>query len=223
MQKIVIPKNGKYRVLCLGAHADDIEIGCGGTMLNLLDQLGKKAEAHWIVFSGSAVRRKEATASANAFLRSGGRKTISVKQFQDGYFPTQFREIKDAFEALKKEFEPDIIFTHYREDRHQDHRVISDLTWNTFRNHLILEYEIPKYDGDFGSPNLFVELPRRTKEKKVRTLLTHFASQRNKHWFTDELLSGAMRVRGMESGSASGYAEGFYSRKLLLGFSPGLR
>jgi LmbE family N-acetylglucosaminyl deacetylase len=203
------------RLLCLGAHSDDIEIGCGGTILELIAKYPQVA-VHWIVFASSGRRTEEAHASANQFLTSVEDKKIIIKDFRDGYFPYTGRQIKDYFEQLKQEVSPDIVFTHYRHDLHQDHRLICELTWNTFRNHLILEYELPKYDGDSGAPNLFVHLDVTTCQRKVKYLMDHFASQRDKDWFTEDAFLSLMRLRGVESKSAYRYAEAFYCRKILL-------
>lgn len=205
------------RVLLLGAHSDDIEIGCGGTVLRFLAETCG-ADVAWAVFSGGTERQQEARASASAFLIGAQLKLIHCFDFKDGFFPKQWAEIKEEVEGLRREFEPDVIFTHCREDRHQDHRVLSDLAWNTFRNHTIFEYEIPKYDGDLGSPNVFVPLDEDVCHKKVQLLLTHFGSQRNKGWFSADLFLGLMRMRGMECASPSGFAEGFYCRKLVTSF-----
>jgi LmbE family N-acetylglucosaminyl deacetylase len=202
------------RVLCLGAHSDDIEIGCGGTLLKLLRDRSD-LQVQWVVFSGRGSRAREARASAKAFLAGGAKSKVVIRQFRDSFFPTQLKEIKGYFETIKSSFEPDLVFTHYRDDRHQDHRVVSDLTWNTFRNHVILEYEIPKYDGDFGIPNFFVRLEENDCRKKVDYLCRHFQTQANKHWFAEETFRGLMRLRGMECASA--YAEAFYCRKLVAG------
>ena len=202
------------RVLCLGAHCDDIEIGCGGTLLRILKEF-KNSEVHWVVFSSDSRRKQEARSSAKIFLRHAGKSIIRIEKFRNGYFPFIGGEIKDLFEALKQRFSPDVIFTHYRMDLHQDHRTISDLTWNTFRHHLILEYEVPKYDGDFGTPNFFVPLGSSTCRHKVKTILKTFRTQGDKHWFTEELLLSLLRIRGMECGSPTDYAEGFYCRKIL--------
>ena len=202
------------KILCLGAHADDIEIGCGGAILEMV-AANPGLHVTWVVFSAEGVRQVEARASAEAFLKKAGKSQVVVKEFRGSFFPFQGEEIKGFFETLKP-FEPDIVFTHYREDRHQDHRVLSDLTWNTFRSHVILEYEIPKYDGDYGSPNFFVPVSRAQLARKSKLLLTHFKSQSNKHWFTDELFMATPRIRGMECDSPTRYAEAFYSRKMLL-------
>jgi len=202
------------RVLCLGAHSDDIEIGCGGTLLKLLRDR-RDLQVQWVVFSGRGSRAREARASAKAFLAGAEKSNVVVRQFRDSFFPTQLKEIKGYFETIKSSFEPDLVFTHYRDDRHQDHRVVSDLTWNTFRNHVILEYEIPKYDGDLGIPNFFVRLEENDCRKKVDYLCRHFQTQANKHWFAEETFRGLMRLRGMECASA--YAEAFYCRKFVAG------
>lgn len=198
------------RVLCLGAHADDIEIGCGGTVLELV---AARARVHFAVFSGGRRRVQEAAGSAARFLGKNARDRLSMWSFRDGHFPAQYTQIKEAMESLVR-LAPDLVFTHYRDDRHQDHRVVSDLAWNTFRDQLILEYEVPKWDGDLGTPNSFVAVPRSTARRKVRHLLAAFPSQRRKDWFDEEVFLGLMRLRGMECRSPSGLAEAFYARKL---------
>jgi LmbE family N-acetylglucosaminyl deacetylase len=206
---------GRLDVLAIGAHADDIEIGCGGTLLRL-------AESHpdtrvtWIVLSADGERATEAQASAEAFLAGFASSRIVVKSFRDGYFPYEGVEIKDEFERLKAEVSPDVVFTHQRADLHQDHRLLCELTWNTFRNHLLLEYEVPKYDGDVGSPNVFVPLSEEIAARKIDTLMEHFRSQRSKRWFTRDLFEATLRLRGMESNAPTGRAEAFYARKLVL-------
>jgi len=207
--------NGALTVLCLGAHSDDIEIGCGGTLRRLLCQRDD-VNVHWVVFSSGAERDREARESAKLFLRGARSSDIIVENFRNGYFPFVGDDIKDFFGRRLKPIAPDVVFTHYRTDRHQDHRTISDLTWNTFRNHLILEYEIPKYDGDLGTPNFFVPLDDALCEEKVRNLMTMFGTQRDKHWFDEETFRGLMRLRGMESCSPQRYAEAFYIRKMVL-------
>lgn len=203
------------KVLCLGAHSDDIEIGCGGTVLKLVRE-HKTIEFDWVVLSAIGKRKKEATDSAGAFLTGAARRTVVVKAFRDGYFPYDGGEIKDYFEALKCEVEPDLIFTHHRFDLHQDHRLISELTWNTFRDHVILEYEIPKYDGDLVTPNVFVDLDEAVARQKIRNILKYFTSQSQNRWFTEDAFRAILRLRGIESNSPTGYAEGFHGRKLCL-------
>ena len=201
-------------LLFLGAHSDDIEIGCGGTILRLLAE-HPGSEVTWVVFSASPERSREARASAAAFL-GPARARVLVKEFRESYFPDCAAAIKDAFEELKPTVSPDVIFTHRRVDRHQDHRVISELTWNTFRNHLVLEYEIPKYEGDLGCPNLFVPLPRALADRKSELLLTHFASQANRAWFRADVFQGLMSIRGVECNAPEGRAEAFHAYKLVL-------
>ncbi|MBN3909460.1 MAG: PIG-L family deacetylase [Nostoc sp. NMS1] len=208
------PEKSEYKILCLGSHCDDIEIGCGGTILKLIENY-QQVIIYWVVFSSNELRAKEATASASTFLTEIPLKKIIIKNFRDGFLPFQGIEVKECFEQLKQEFSPDIIFTHYREDRHQDHRLISELTWNTFRNHLILEYEIPKYDGDFGIPNFFVHLNEAICRRKIKYILDAFPTQKNKQWFTEETFRSILRIRGMESNSPSNYAEAFYCRKIF--------
>jgi LmbE family N-acetylglucosaminyl deacetylase len=207
--------NAPLQILCLGAHSDDIEIGCGGTLLELIDRY-PDVRIHWVVFGASGDRIEEASNSAESFLAKVVEKKVIVGGFRDGFFPYVAAEIKEYFENIKFGFVPDLILTHYREDRHQDHRLISDLTWNTFRNHTIWEYEIPKYDGDLGVPNLFVHLSEEICQQKVAHLFAHFATQSNKAWFTEDTFLAMLRIRGMESNSPSKYAEAFYSRKTIV-------
>jgi LmbE family N-acetylglucosaminyl deacetylase len=169
----------------------------------------------WVVLCATGPRANEARSSASAFLRDAGAKQVVVHGFRDAFLAYEGAAVKDAFEALKADFVPDVVFTHFRGDRHQDHRLVSDLTWNTWRNHLILEYEIPKYDGDFGSPNAFTELPRATLERKIDLLFEHFPSQAGRQWFTRDLLQAVARVRGMECAAAEQVAEAFYARKVV--------
>jgi len=201
-------------VLCLGAHSDDIEIGCGGTLLQLKSLYGE-LRFHWIVFSATGPRGPEA-AKASELITVGCDKKIVLKEYRDGFLPYNGAAVKDEFEAIKAEADPDVIFTHWQGDAHQDHRLISELTRNTFRNHLILEYEIPKYDGDLGRPNVFVPLEKVICQQKVDHLFAAFESQRLKPWFDRETFLGLMRIRGMESNSTSGYAEAFYCRKMVV-------
>lgn len=203
------------RILCLGAHSDDIEIGCGGTILRLIEEYPQICIT-WMVFGASGVRATEAQESADRFLKHVAEKKVIVNSFRDGYFPYNGAEIKDYFEALKKQYSPDLIFTHYRHDLHQDHRLICELTWNTFRDHLILEYEIPKYDGDMGTPNFFVNLRQEICKRKIDIILASFKSQASKHWFTSEAFLSLLRLRGIESRSPTEYAEGFYGRKIIV-------
>ena len=200
------------RILALGAHSDDIEIGCGGTLLRLIAE-GRSLEVLWVVFSAPSERAAEARSSAQAFLEGVATAKVVVRDYRDGFLPYSGSAVKDEFEALKREFSPDLVFTHYREDRHQDHRLVSDLTWNTWRDHFILEYEIPKYDGDFGSPNFFSCLPPALVERKVGLLLKHFPSQAGKPWFSADLFRAVTRIRGMEAAAPEGMAEAFYCRK----------
>jgi LmbE family N-acetylglucosaminyl deacetylase len=201
-------------VLCLGAHSDDIEIGCGGTLL-FLKKLFPRLKFHWVVLSAAGVRGEEATKAAELFT-AGCEKQVALKEFRDGFLPYDASQVKSFFEEMKAHITPDLIFTQWGGDAHQDHRLLSELTWNTFRNHTILEYEIPKYDGDMGRPNLFVPLEAPLCEQKIGNLLLAFASQRSKKWFEPETFRGLMRLRGMECNAPSGYAEAFYARKMLL-------
>jgi LmbE family N-acetylglucosaminyl deacetylase len=204
----------KPKILCLGAHADDVEIGCGGTILRLISEV-PEVQFYWVVFSGGSKRAKEAHQSANFFLRGAGSKVITVQDYRESYFPFFGADIKDFFEKLRKDISPDLVFTHYKNDAHQDHRLLSELTWNTFRNHFILEYEIPKYDGDLGNPNLYVYLDESVVQKKVKFICDVFQSQNEKQWFNEETFRSILRIRGVESNSPSKYAEAFYCRKIF--------
>jgi LmbE family N-acetylglucosaminyl deacetylase len=201
-------------LLFLGAHCDDIEIGCGGSILRLLAE-APDAHVTWVVFSSNPVRAQEAKISAAAFLRQAGSSDVKIETFRNGYFPYEGAAIKDFFEGLKGT-EPDIIFTHHGADKHQDHRLLSELTWNTFRDHLILEYEIPKYDADLGSPNFLIPLEQSLCQEKVDNICNSFASQMKRQWFTPETFWAMLRLRGVEANAKSGYAEGFYVRKAVL-------
>ena len=202
-------------VLCLGAHSDDIEIGCGGTILRLVEQ-HPGTVFHWVVFNAIGVREAEARRAAILFGGATAAEGAVLKTFPDGFMPFVGAEVKAVFEELKQKVSPDLIFCSSRKDAHQDHRLISELTWNTFRNHLILEYEIPKYDGDLGQPNVFVPLEAQLHQKKIQYIMDAFQSQRTKRWFEESTFLSLMRLRGMECNAASGYAEAFYCRKLVL-------
>lgn len=205
---------GLRRVLVIGCHPDDIEIGCGGTLLALTSTLSG-LDVTWIVLSAHGERADEARASARDFLSAAGSADVRTFDFRDGFLPYEGGRVKDVFETLKA-VQPDLVLTHTRSDLHQDHRLASELTWNTFRDHLVLEYEIPKYDGDFATPNVFVPLEGSLVDRKLELLRRHHVSQSAKHWFDDELFRGLMRLRGMES--AARYAEAFTCRKLALEF-----
>jgi LmbE family N-acetylglucosaminyl deacetylase len=202
-------------IVCLGAHCDDIEIGCGATIMRLIEQF-PKAHIRWVVFSSNAERAAEARHSASLFLAKTSSSKVDVMTFRDGFFPWQGADIKERFEAMKGEISPDLIFTHYGRDCHQDHRIISELAWNTWRNHMILEYEIPKYDGDLGSPNFFVRTSEDHFRQKLSFLMQSFPSQAGKAWFCEETFAGLARIRGMESNSTTGLAEAFYLRKICV-------
>lgn len=202
-------------VLCVGCHSDDIEIGCGGTVLRLSEQ-NPGTTFHWVVFSATGPREQEALHAAKLFTASANMKGPMLRNFRDGFMPFVGAEIKEVFEELKGISTPDVIFTHNRNDAHQDHRLISELTRNTFRNHLILEYEIPKYDGDLGQPNCYVPLSTELRNKKVQYLMDVFQTQQQKHWFEENTFLALMRLRGMECNAPSGYAEAFFVRKMVL-------
>jgi LmbE family N-acetylglucosaminyl deacetylase len=203
------------RVLALGCHSDDIEIGCGATLL-ALTRSRPDVEVTWVVLGADGDRADEARASAGRFLTTAGRAEVVVHGFRDGFFPYVGADVKDVFESLKATTDPQLVFTHTRFDLHQDHRLVCELTWNTFRDNLVLEYEVPKYDGDLGTPNLFVPVSRELAEEKARLVFEAFPTQSDKHWFEPEVFLGLMRLRGMESRSPSGYAEAFIGRKLSL-------
>ena len=215
-------KETPQRVLCLGAHCDDIEIGCGGTLLRWLEER-PDLDVRWAVFSSDARRAAETRASARRFLGREPEKCVTLCEFRDGFLPDHWAEVKQEFERLKAEFAPDVVFTHYRSDLHQDHRLVSELTWNTFRGPLILEYEIPKWDGDLGAPNAFVPLAERHVQDKIDILLAEYGTQAGRAWFEPETFRSLLRLRGMEVAAPERYAEAFYARKLVLGLRSGDR
>jgi LmbE family N-acetylglucosaminyl deacetylase len=207
--------DGELDVLCLGAHCDDIEIGCGATLLELT-RARPDARIHWVVFSGDAQRADETRSAARQIGEHGI--DVEVCDFRNGYFPYVGSQIKDYFEALKTRVHPTLIFSHWLSDRHQDHRTIAELTWNTFRDHPIMEYEIAKFEGDLGHPNAFVPVSSETARRKISILRDAFVSQRDKHWFSDDMFWAMLRLRGIECNAPSGYAEAFHSRKVALAF-----
>jgi LmbE family N-acetylglucosaminyl deacetylase len=216
MQVLSLSAGGQVgTILAVGCHADDIEIGCGGTLLRLAE-MHPEAHVQWVVLSGDGDRSGEARRSAEDFLSGFASSEIVVKSFRDGFFPYGGGDVKEFFEVLKHEISPDLILTHQRADLHQDHRLVCELTWNTFRDHLIFEYEIPKYDGDFGTPNVFVHLSEQIAARKVELILDHFATQLDKRWFTEDLFQSVLRLRGMESNAPTHRAEAFYCRKLVI-------
>lgn len=217
MRALQIARPGeRLSVLCLGAHSDDIEIGAGATILGWV-AAGVELDIHWCVLSAAGARAAEAEASAKAFTAGAGRARIELHGFRDGFFPYDGGELKSWMEGLKARARPDLILTHRVDDAHQDHREVCRLTWNSFRDHLILEYEIPKWDGDMGQPNLHVPADREILERKIELLLAHFGTQRSKDWFEPETFRALARLRGMECRAVSGYAEGFCLRKASLG------
>ncbi|CCE05612.1 conserved hypothetical protein [Bradyrhizobium sp. STM 3843] len=205
----------RLSVLCIGAHSDDIEIGAGATVLGWIER-GVRLDVHWAVLSASRLRASEALASAKAFLAGAAQSVIEVAEFKDGFFPYQGAEIKTWFEGLKRRVSPDVILCHSRNDAHQDHREVSMLTWNTFRDHVILEYEIPKWDGDLGQPNIFIPASGALIERKAKLLCEHFGTQGSKDWFDAQTFLGLARLRGAECRAPDGFAEAFYMRKLVL-------
>jgi LmbE family N-acetylglucosaminyl deacetylase len=210
------PSSGPLRLLVVGAHADDIEIGCGGTILRLIEER-PDLSVTWVVLAAHGVRADEARDSAAAMLEPVGRSSVRIHGFRDGFLPFEGAAVKEVFEELKGPAGPDLILTHRREDAHQDHRLVSELTWQTFRDHLILEYEIPKYDGDFGTPNVFVCLDEAVARRKVETITQSFPTQQGRQWFSPDLFLAVLRLRGMEANAPSKYAEAFYGRKLTIG------
>ena len=215
MQTVSLSARPLRRVLAIGCHADDIEVGCGGTLLTLTRAV-PELEVDWVVLAASGERELEARASAKAFLEAAGIRRVEVHEFRDGFLPYSGGEVKELFEDLKSRVDPELVLTHTRHDLHQDHRLACELTWNTFRNHLILEYEIPKVDGDLGRPNLFVPLSRAVADEKVALIERHFRSQADKHWFDSETFMGLMRLRGMEAVAPERLAEAFICRKVVL-------
>lgn len=215
MLNLIIDSNKPLKLLVVGAHADDIEIGCGATILRIVRE-NPGLEVDWVVASAREARQGEAQSSAGAFLGCNRRARVHVWDFQDGFLPYSGSAVKEAFESLKSLCRPDLVLTHYRDDRHQDHRLISDLTWNTFRDAMVLEYEIPKWDGDVGNPNVYVKVDAGTAQRKVALLNEHFPSQHSRDWWDDETFLSMMRIRGIECRAESRFAEAFYARKLTL-------
>ena len=216
MLPLILPRPPRgLELLCLGAHSDDLEIGCGGTVLRLLRE-GAVARVTWVVLSGNADRAREARRGARRVLGRHPGARVVQQEFRDGFFPYTAVAIKEYFEGLKREVRPDLVLTHYREDRHQDHRLVSDLTYNTVRDHLVLEYEVMKTDGDLGRPSVYVPLDEPTVRRKVRLLADCFGTQRDKRWFCEDVFRSLLRLRGVEAGAPSGYAEAFYARKVVL-------
>lgn len=215
MLPLLLDRSRPLKLLCLGAHCDDIEIGCGGTVLKLLAE-HPGAQVRWVVFTGSAQRHDEAGIAAERFLAGAAERRVELLSYRESFLPQAWGSIKEEFERIKLEFAPGLVLTHARQDWHQDHRIVSELTWNTFRDHLIWEYEIPKYEGDLGNPNLFVPLDRPQAEAKVAHLNACFASQHRRAWFDETTFFGLMRLRGVGCNAPSGYAEAFTARKLVL-------
>jgi LmbE family N-acetylglucosaminyl deacetylase len=203
------------KLLCLGAHSDDIEIGCGGTVLSWLES-ARPIDVTWVVFTAEGIRASETRRSAAALLRRAARTDVVLGRFRDGFLPSQYEEVKAFMESVKANCTPDIVLTHRLEDRHQDHRLVSELTWNTWRNQLVLEYEIMKYEGDLGQPNVFVPLRAAIARRKGEHLMRHFGTQRSKDWFNTENFLGLARIRGLECRAAEGYAEAFHVRKAVV-------
>ena len=212
--QLAVPRDG-LSILCMGAHADDIEIGAGATLLSMIER-GIRLRVHWCVLSGAGDREKEARASAADFLSDAASTQVEVMPFRDGFFPEQGDAIKSWFEELKQRSHPDLILTHRRNDAHQDHQQVCRLTWNTFRNHCILEYEVPKWDGDIGQPNFYIPVSLNSLQRKIDLLIAHFGSQRSKQWFDAETFLGLARLRGIECCAPERFAEAFFAHKLTL-------
>jgi LmbE family N-acetylglucosaminyl deacetylase len=212
---LALPTGEAPEILCLGAHCDDIEIGCGGTVLRLAERY-PEAHFRWVVLSSTPERAAEAERAAAHFLARAGKYDVRIERFRESYFPWVGAELKDHFEALRTVVDPDLILTHHRHDRHQDHRLVAELTWNTWRDHLILEYEIPKYEGDLGAPNLLVALDEATARRKVDGILEHFPSQRRRAWFDAETFRAVLRLRGLEANAPDRFAEAFHAPKVVL-------
>jgi len=211
-----IRKSQSLRLLCIGAHSDDLEIGCGGAVLSWLESR-PSIDVTWVVLTAQADRAREARKSAKALLKRAANVEIVLGDFKDGFLVAQYEAVETWFQSIKSHVpRPDIVFTHRLEDRHQDHRLASELTWNTWRDHLILEYEIMKYEGDLGQPNVFVPLQGTIARRKATHLKRHFGSQRAKGWFTEQNFLALARLRGVECRAESGYAEAFHARKLVL-------
>ena len=211
---IRLPLNDLQSVLVIGSHPDDIEIGCGGTLLRLLSE--QPVHVHWVTLSGAGQRRDEAQAGADRILRQSKTKRVAIEDFRDAFFPASYAEIKEYFVRLRQDFSPDVVFTHRREDLHQDHRLVAELTWNAFRDHLIFEYEIPKYEADLGQPNVYVALDEAQCTSKVNAIMESFPSQHGKSWFNEDTFWSMMRIRGVEADMNTKYAEAFHCRKMVL-------
>lgn len=215
MLPLRLPPEGPFRLLCLGAHCDDIEIGCGGTVLRLLETMPGTI-VRWVVFTGSNQRQAEARRAADMLLAKAGESRVELLSHRESFLPQAWGSVKEEFERIKQDFSPSLVLCHARDDVHQDHRLIAELAWNTFRDHLIWEYEIPKYEGDLGNPNLFVPLARAGAEAKVAVLTGCFESQRRRAWFDESTFLALMRLRGIGCNAASGYAEAFTVRKMVV-------
>ncbi len=216
-----LPKARVARILCVGAHCDDIEIGCAAALL-ALQAHQRRLEISWVVVSGPAQRRVEAQRAMTMLVRRAARGTLTCGDFRDGFFPAEYGAIKAFFESLKRLSAPDLIFCHERNDRHQDHRIVNEMVWSTFRDHMVLEYEVPKWDGGLGDPNVYVPVSAAQMRAKLRTLMTAYRSQRHRDWFSPETFMALARLRGIECRSRSGYAEAFHARKLrFAGLSAG--
>ncbi len=202
-------------VLCLGAHSDDIEIGCGGSILTLLQRF-PETTVDWVVLAADGERAGEARAGAAAFLENAARSNVVVKGFRERYFP-YLEGLKEYFDELGANLSPGLIFSPWRGDAHQDHRTVAELAANTFRNQLILEYEIPKYDGDLGRPEVYIPLRRAVGDRKIAAIFETFTSQSDRDWFSEETFRSLLRMRGIECRAPEGLAEAFHCRKLVLG------
>jgi LmbE family N-acetylglucosaminyl deacetylase len=206
---------GRLDLLCLGAHSDDIEIGCGGAVLRWLAEV-PEVHVTWVVLSAPGERADEARRSAQALLKGAASVEVVIGDFTDAHFPSETARLKAFLSDIARRTPADVVLTHRLEDRHQDHRTVGELTWQTWRDHLVLEYEIPKYEGDLGQPNVYVPLPTEIAQRKVQHLMAHFGTQRSKGWFTEATFQGLMALRGIECRAPSGQAEAFHARKVVL-------
>jgi LmbE family N-acetylglucosaminyl deacetylase len=215
VRRLMLSDDAPIRILAIGAHADDIEIGCGGTLLRLAEE-GRIGAIRWLVLSATGDRIAEARAGAAAFTAGIADVEVEIGDARDGFFPAEYGAIKERFEQLKSKPSPDLILAPRRDDLHQDHRTVSEMVWTTFRDHLILEYEIPKWDADLAPLNAYVELSADVVERKATLLAATFGSQAERHWFSRETFTGLARLRGLECRAPDGYAEGFHARKVVL-------
>lgn len=212
--RITPPTDRALRVVALGAHADDIEIGAGGLIQRLVADT-PSLSIRWLVASATPERRREAEKASSRLVGSVSDCTLDIGDLRDGFLPFLGPAPKEWL-IRHAGFEPDIVICPRGEDLHQDHRLVGQLAWQVFRSSLIFEYEIPKYEGDLGRPNVYVVLDRATAERKVATILEAFPSQRSRRWFEPETFWALLRLRGIEAASPTGFAEAFHASKIVL-------